>query len=129
MKRLGWYVSNPVYEDDRKRKLISVEFKNQAGTKILNVDDGDSLGPIVESLLLLEKIQRSNAKTLMKVIQGSAMEASLANAQLPTYEELLEIERTGNYAKYKMFVTDDELSNEVTIPYKTVISNEFNSKK
>ena len=120
MKSLGWYVSNPIYGDDKKTKLIGVEFKNQAGTKILNVDDGDSLGPIVESLLLLEKIQRSNAKTLMKVIQGSAMKASLANAQLPTYEELLEIEKTGNYAKYKMFVTDDELGN---------VSNEFNSKK
>jgi len=120
MKNLGWYVSNPIYADDRKRKLVGVEFKNQAGTKILNVDDGDSLGPIVESLLLLEKIQRSNAKTLMKVIQSSAMEASLANAQLPTYEELLEIERTGNYAKYKMFVTDDEFGK---------VSNEFNSKK
>lgn len=104
---IGWYIS--AYNDDD-----TINIKNQAGTKTIEVYNGQPIGNLIKSILLLEGIDRRTSNLLYSYIGAGIIGA---NFTPPTLEELLEYERELNKGK-----TDDELDPDE-------ISDEFNSKK
>lgn len=94
---IGWYVS--AYNDDD-----TINIKNQAGTKTIEVYNGQPIGNLIKSILLLEGVDRKTGNLLYSYIGAGIVGA---NFTPPTLEDLLKYEKELNDGK-----TDDEISDE-----------------
>ena len=82
----------------------TINIKNQAGTKTIEVYNGQPIGNLIKSILLLEGVDRKTGNLLYSYIGAGIVGA---NFTPPTLEDLLKYEKELNDGK-----TDDEVSDE-----------------
>ena len=104
---IGWYIS--AYNDDD-----TINIKNQAGTKTIEVSNGQPLGNLIKSLLLLEGVSRREANKIYSDMEISFIGAGFVPLTSKDMEESEKIPDSEFFTKEQM---------------EKKVNNEFNSNK
>ncbi len=104
---IGWYIS--AYNDDD-----TINIKNQAGTKTIEVSNGQPIGNLIKSLLLLEGVSRREADQIYSNMEISFIGAGFVPLTAKDMEESEKIPDSEFFTKEQM---------------EKKVNNEFNSNK